>query len=67
VRTTRLFFFKFLQLIYFPLGNNKQLDSTTMPHALRVSFENFGHTTKNKIFLPVKLLADLSIRLKKQK
>jgi len=35
-----------------------------MPHALRVNFENFGHTTKNKIFRLVKLLADLSTRLK---
>jgi len=31
-----------------------------MPHALRVNFENFGHTTENKIFRLVKLLADLS-------
>jgi len=31
---------------------------------LRVNFENFGHTTKNKIFRLVKLLADLSTRLK---
>jgi len=29
-----------------------------------VNFENFGHTTKNKIFRLVKLLADLSTRLK---
>jgi len=35
-----------------------------MPHALRVNFENFGPTTKNKIFRLVKLLADLSTRLK---
>jgi len=34
-----------------------------MLHALRVNFENFGHTTKNKIFRLVKLLADLSTRL----
>jgi len=32
-------------------------------HALRVNFETFGHTTKNKIFRLVKLLADLSTRL----
>jgi len=31
---------------------------------LRVNFENFGHTTKNTIFRLVKLLADLSTRLK---
>jgi len=36
-----------------------------MLHALRVNFENFGHTTKNTIFRLVKLLADLSTRLKK--
>jgi len=42
-----------------PLLYNK-----TMPHALRVNFENFGHTTKNTIFRLVKLLADLSTRLK---
>jgi len=36
----------------------------TMLHALRVDFENFGHTTKNKIFQLVKLLADRSTRLK---
>jgi len=35
-----------------------------MQHALRVNFENFGHTTKNKTFRLVKLLADLSTRLK---
>jgi len=35
-----------------------------MPHALRVNFKNFGHNTKNKIFRLVKLLADLSTRLK---
>jgi len=35
-----------------------------MLHALRVNFENFGHTTKSKIFRLVKLLADLSTRLK---
>jgi len=35
-----------------------------MPYALRVNFENFGHTTKNRIFRLVKLLADLSTRLK---
>jgi len=35
-----------------------------MQHALLVNFENFGHTTKNKIFRLVKLLADLSTRLK---
>jgi len=35
-----------------------------MPHELRVNFENFGHSTKNKIFRLVKLLADLSTRLK---
>jgi len=35
-----------------------------MPHALRMNFENFGHTTKNKIFRLVKLLADLCTRLK---
>jgi len=34
-----------------------------MPHALRVNFENAGHTTKNKIFRLVKLLAYLSTRL----
>jgi len=31
---------------------------------LRVNFENFGHTTKNKICRLVKLFADLSTRLK---
>jgi len=51
------------KLICFPFGNNKPLDSKTMPDALRVNFENFGHTTKNKIFRLVKLLADLSTRL----
>jgi len=35
-----------------------------MPHASRVNFKNFGHCTKNKIFRLVKLLADLSTRLK---
>jgi len=35
-----------------------------MLHVLRVNFENFGHTTKNTIFRLVKLLADLSTRLK---
>jgi len=39
------------------------LDSKTMLHALRVNFENFGHTTKNKIFRLVNLSADLSNRL----
>jgi len=43
------------------------LDSKTMLHALlhalRVNFDNFGHTTKNTIFRLVKLLADLSTRL----
>jgi len=34
-----------------------------MLHALRVNFENLGHTKKNKIFRLVKLLADLSTRL----
>jgi len=34
-----------------------------MPHALRVNFENFGHTTKNTIFRLGKLLADLSTGL----
>jgi len=34
-----------------------------MLHALRVHFENFGHTTKNKIFRLVKLLDDLSTML----
>jgi len=34
-----------------------------MLYALRVNFENFGHTTQNKIFRLVKLLADLSTRL----
>jgi len=29
-----------------------------------VNFENFGHTTKNTIFRLVKLLAELSTRLK---
>jgi len=37
--------------------------SNTMLHALRMNFENFGHTTKNKIFRLVKLLADLSTTL----
>jgi len=32
-----------------------------MLHALRVNFENLGHTTKNKIFRLVKHLADLSM------
>jgi len=35
-----------------------------MLHALRVNFEDFGHTTKNKIIQLVKLLADLSTGLK---
>jgi len=35
-----------------------------MPHASRLNFENFGHTTKNTIFRIVKHLADLSTRLK---
>jgi len=30
-----------------------------MPNTLRVNFENFGHTTKNKVYRLVKLLADL--------
>jgi len=34
-----------------------------MLYALRVNFENFGHTTKNTIFRLVKLLTDLSTRL----
>jgi len=34
-----------------------------MLHVLRVNFENYGHTTKNKIFRLVKLLAALSTRL----
>jgi len=34
-----------------------------MLRALRVNFEIFGHTTKNKIFRLAKLLADLSTRL----
>jgi len=33
-----------------------------MLHVLRVNFENFGHTTQNKIFRLVKLLAVLSTR-----
>jgi len=37
-----------------------------MPHATRVNFENFGHTTKNTIFRLLKLLADLSTRLKNE-
>jgi len=37
-----------------------------MPFALRVNFENFGHTTKIKIFLLVKLLADLRTRLEQE-
>jgi len=61
--TSRLFFFKLLQLICFPFGNNKPLDGKTMPPALQVNFKNFGHTTKNKILLLVKLVADLSSRL----
>jgi len=40
------------------------LDSKSVLHALRVNFENFGHTAKNKIFRLVKLLADLCTRLK---
>jgi len=40
------------------------LVSKTMLNALRVNYENFGHTTKNTIF---RLLADLSTRLKMQK
>jgi len=39
------------------------LDSKTILYALRVSFDNFGHTTRNKIFRLVILLADLSTRL----
>jgi len=35
-----------------------------MVHALRVNFEDIGHTTKNKIFQLVKLLTDLSTRSK---
>jgi len=38
-------------------------DSKTLPHALRVNLENFGHTPKNKIVRLVKLLADLRTRL----
>jgi len=33
-----------------------------MPHASRVNFKNFGHSTKIKIFRLVKHLADLSTR-----
>jgi len=51
-------------MICFPFGNNKPLESKTMSDALLVNFENFGHTTKNKIFWLVKLLVDLSTRLK---
>jgi len=67
-------FFKYLQtppFLIFPIDlfsvwqQTQLLDSKTMLYALRVNFENFGHTTKNKIFRLVKLLADLSIRLKK--
>jgi len=39
------------------------LDSKTMLHAMRVNFENIGHTTQNKLFRLVKFLADLSTRL----
>jgi len=35
-----------------------------MLHALRVNFKNLSHTTKNTIFHLVKVLADLSTRLK---
>jgi len=41
--TSRLLLFKFK-------FQTQRLDSKTMLHALRVSFENFGHTTKIKIF-----------------
>jgi len=37
-----------------------------MLHALQVNFENLGHTTKNKIFRLVKLLADLVIGLTRE-
>jgi len=44
----------------FSIWQQAQLpDSKTMLHAVRENFENFGHTTKNKIFRLVKLLADL--------
>jgi len=55
--TSRLLLFKFK-------FQTQLLDSKTMLYALRVNFENFGHTTKNKIFRLVKLLADLITRLK---
>jgi len=42
------------------------LDGKTMLNTLRVNFENFGHTTKNKIFRLVKLLADLCTRPKRE-
>jgi len=60
--TSRLLLFKFLQLICFTFGNNTQLlVSKAMLHVLRLNFENFGHTTKNKIIPLLKLLAHLTI------
>jgi len=44
---SRLSFFQLLQLICFPLGYKP---SCLTVHALRVNFENFGHTTRNMIF-----------------
>jgi len=54
-----------LQLICFRFVHQQtQLpDSKTMLNEVRVNFESFGHTTKNKIFRLVKLLADLSTKL----
>jgi len=56
--------FKILPIDLFSVWQQNQLlDSKTMLHALRVNFESFGPTTKNKIFRLVKLLADLRTRL----
>jgi len=50
--------------LFFVWHQAQLLVSKPMLHALRVNFKNFGHTTKKKIFRLVKLLADLSTRLK---
>jgi len=52
--------------LFYVWQQTKLLDSKTMLHALQVNFQDFGLTAKNTIFRLVKLLADLSTRLKKE-
>jgi len=55
--------FEFSICLIFASQQTQLVDSKTMLYALRMNSENFGHTTKNKIFRLLKLLADLSTRL----